>query len=72
MPTFPPRGLALSVWGVAAFFYLAGFYLRVFPAVITTELMRDFHINAGALGTFSAVYFYTYICMQIPTGVLVD
>lgn len=69
---FPPAGLALSVWGVAAFFYLAGFYLRVFPAVITTELMRDFHINAGALGNFSAFYFYAYILMQIPTGVLVD
>jgi sugar phosphate permease len=68
----PPARLALAVWGVAAFFYLAGFYLRVFPAVITTELMRDFRINAGALGNFSAVYFYAYILMQIPTGVLVD
>lgn len=68
----PPGRLALSVWGVAAFFYFAGFYLRVFPAVITTELMRDFHINASALGNFSAVYFYAYILMQVPTGVLVD
>jgi sugar phosphate permease len=69
---FPPLRLALAVWAVAAFFYLAGFYLRVFPAVITVELMRDFRINAGALGNFSAVYFYAYILMQIPTGVLVD
>jgi MFS family permease len=68
----PPARLAVSVWAVAAFFYLAGFYLRVFPAVITTELMRDFHINASALGSFSAVYFYAYILMQVPTGVLVD
>jgi fucose permease len=69
---FPPARLALAVWGIAAFFYLAGFYLRVFPAVITTELMRDFRISASALGNFSAVYFYAYILMQIPTGVLVD
>lgn len=68
----PPGRLSLSVWGVAAFFYFAGFYLRVFPAVITTELMRDFHINASELGNFSAVYFYAYILMQVPTGVLVD
>ena len=60
------------MWTVAAGFYLAAFYLRSSPAVMTTELMRDFHISAGQLGTFSAVYFYAYIAMQIPTGVLVD
>jgi len=53
-------------------FYLAGFYLRVSPAVMTTELMRDFGIGAGELGNFSAAYFYAYVLMQIPTGILVD
>src|SRR5215471_14442138 len=67
----PPR-LAWTIWSVAALFYLAGFYLRTSPAVMTTELMRDFGIAAGQLGQFSAFYFYAYILMQIPTGVLVD
>ena len=57
---------------MAATFYLAAFYLRSSPAVMTTELMRDFGIGASQLGNFSAVYFYAYIAMQIPTGVLVD
>ena len=39
---------------------------------MTTELMRDFGIAASQLGQFSAFYFYAYIAMQIPTGVLVD
>src|SRR3954467_15852516 len=39
---------------------------------MTTELMRDFGIGASQLGQFSAFYFYAYIAMQIPTGVLVD
>jgi len=68
----PPAWLSWSVWGVAATYYLAAFYLRSSPAVMTTELMRDFGINASRLGNFSAVYFYAYIAMQIPTGVLVD
>ena len=69
----PPRPwLSWSVWGVAATFYLAGFYLRTSPAVMTTELMRDFGIAASQLGQFSAFYFYAYILMQIPTGVFVD
>ena len=68
----PSAWLSWSVWGVAAIYYLAAFYLRSSPAVMTTELMRDFGINASQLGNFSAVYFYAYIAMQIPTGVLVD
>jgi nitrate/nitrite transporter NarK len=68
----PPSWLSWTVWGVAGAYYLAGFYLRVSPAVMTTELMRDFSITASELGHLSAVFFYTYVLMQIPTGVLVD
>ena len=68
----PNSAVAWSVWGLAATYYLAAFYLRSSPAVMTTELMRDFGISASQLGNFSAVYFYAYIAMQIPTGVLVD
>ncbi len=39
---------------------------------MTGELMRDFSIGAKELGTLSAFYFYFYVAMQIPTGVLVD
>ncbi|HXB67229.1 MAG TPA: MFS transporter [Candidatus Acidoferrales bacterium] len=68
----PPSWLAWSVWGVAAIFYLTGFYQRVSPAVMTSELMSSFGIGAKDLGNLSAFYFYTYVAMQIPTGVLVD
>jgi MFS family permease len=60
------------VWGIAALFYLTGFYQRVSPAVMTSELMRDFHLGAGSLGSLSAFYFYFYVAMQIPVGVLID
>ena len=52
--------------------YLFGFYQRVAPAVMTTELMNDFNIGGAALGHLSAFYFYSYVAMQIPTGILVD
>jgi len=64
--------VGLFVWGFGALFYLLGFFHRVAPAVITTELMRDFKISAGALGNLSAFYFYSYVAMQIPTGILAD
>jgi len=62
----------LFVWGFGAAFYLLGFFHRVAPAVITGELMRDFQISAAALGNLSAFYFYSYVAMQIPTGILAD
>jgi len=68
----PPLYLSAGVWGLGAALYLIGFYQRVAPAVMTTELMRDFGIGAGALGNLSALYFYSYVAMQIPTGVLLD
>lgn len=71
-PPFPPAWLAWTMWLIPAVFYLFAFYVRVSPAVMTSELMRDFHISAKSLGTLSALYFYAYVLMQIPTGVLVD
>jgi MFS family permease len=68
----PPLRLAWSVWGLGALFYLTGFYQRVAPAVITAELMRDLQISATALGHLSAFYYYAYVAMQIPTGILSD
>jgi MFS family permease len=68
----PPAWRSWLAWAIPAAFYLAAFYLRSAPAVMTSELMRDFHIGAKSLGTLSASYFYAYVAMQIPTGVLVD
>ena len=62
----------LFVWGFGALFFLLSFFHRVAPAVITSELMRDFQISAAALGNLSAFYFYSYVAMQIPTGILAD
>ncbi len=71
-PNFPPLRLAWTVWGLGALLYLIGFYQRVAPAVITTELMSEFALNAAALGQLSALYFYSYVAMQVPTGILAD
>lgn len=68
----PTAWLSWSVWGVGALFYLTVFFLRAAPAVMTTELMRDFGIGAANLGNLSAFYFYFYVAMQIPVGALTN
>src|SRR5258708_38807231 len=68
----PPAALAWLVWGLAAALYLIAFYQRVAPAVITGELSSEFALTAPALGNLSAFYFYSYVPVQIPTGLLAD
>jgi predicted MFS family arabinose efflux permease len=68
----PPGALAWLVWGLAAALYLIAFYQRVAPAVITGELSREFNLSAASLGNLSAFYFYGYVAVQVPTGLLAD
>ena len=70
--TYPPLRLSWMIWGLGAIFYVIGFYQRVAPGVMTVELMSDFGLTAVALGNLSAFYFYSYVAMQIPTGLLAD
>jgi MFS family permease len=67
-----PLALAWAIWGLGALFYLVAFYQRVAPAVITDQLMAEFEIGGAALGNLSAFYFYSYVAMQIPTGIIAD
>jgi MFS family permease len=69
---YPPLSLAWTMWGLGALLYVIAFYQRVAPAVLTHELMSDFGLGAAALGNLSAFYFYSYVAVQIPTGILAD
>ncbi len=68
----PPASLAWLVWGLGAALYLIAFYQRVAPAVLVQELTREFALTGAALGNLSAFYFYSYVAMQIPTGLIAD
>jgi hypothetical protein len=50
----PQLRLSLLIWGLAAAFYLYGFFQRVAPASLALDLMRDFGLTAAALGNLSA------------------
>ena len=41
-------------------------------AVMADQLMADFNIGAASLGNFSSFYYYSYVAVQIPTGILSD
>jgi len=39
---------------------------------MTSDLMHTFNVNGAGLGNLSACYFYAYLLMQIPVGILLD
>lgn len=60
------------VWGVAASFFFCDYFARVAPSVMVDDLMTSFHVTAQGLGSLSGYFYWPYIAMQIPVGLLVD
>lgn len=60
------------VWTIAASFFFYKYLIQVSPSIMTSELMQTFRVNGAGLGNLSAFYFYAYLLMQIPVGILLD
>ena len=60
------------IWTIAASFFFYKYLIQVSPSVMTGDLMQAFHVNGAGLGNLSAFYFYAYLVMQIPVGIMLD
>ncbi len=63
---------AWFIWLLSALFMFYKYTLEVSPSVMTSTLMSTFNISGTALGNLAACYFYAYLLLQIPAGVLLD
>lgn len=64
--------LAWTVCALGAIFYSYEYFLRISPSVMSAELMQHFKISATVFGGVSAFYYYSYVPMQVPVGMLMD
>lgn len=71
-PNYPPAYQSWITLFLGIAFYFSGFFHRMVTAVMADQLMVDFDIGAAALGNFSSFYYYSYVAVQIPTGILAD
>lgn len=65
----------LSAWlicGLGAIYYSYEYFLRISPSVMEPALREHFNLSASGFGLLSAVYYYAYVPLQIPVGVLLD
>lgn len=63
---------AWAIWLLSAFFMFYKYALEVSPSVMNKTLMKAFDISATQLGNLTACYFYAYLILQIPAGILLD
>jgi sugar phosphate permease len=60
------------IWSVMVAAYMVVFFHRLAAGVVRVDLVRDFSLSASAFGSLAAMYFYAYMAMQVPVGMLAD
>lgn len=61
-----------AVWSVMAFAFVIVNFHRYAAGVVKTDLVRDFGITGTTFANLGSMFFYIYVLMQIPSGILVD
>lgn len=59
------------VFGTAALFVLFQMVLQTFPSVMREGLIVDLSLNEAGFGGLSSSFYYPYILLQIPAGIMV-
>jgi len=60
------------IWGCSDFFVLFQFFLQLSSGVMIAKLMQSFGLTAFGAGVLSSAYYYIYITLQAPAGMLMD
>lgn len=63
---------SLIAWGLCTAFFFLEYIIRVSPGVLAQHLMRDLKVNALSLSVLSSSFYYPYVFLQLPAGVIVD
>lgn len=70
MPWSPRR--SKLVFGTAAMFVFFQMVLQTFPSVMREGLVVDLSLNESGFGGLSSSFYYPYILLQVPAGILVS
>lgn len=75
MPINETRKNTIIPWlicGLGALFYSYEYFLRISPSVMESSIRNHFDLSATGFGALSAMYYYAYVPMQLPVGILMD
>lgn len=60
------------LWGLTSLYFFFEWFLRVSPSVLPTFLEKELHTSLMDISTLSVMFYYPYLFMQIPVGIIVD
>lgn len=60
------------ICGLGALFYSYEYILRIAPSAMEHALREHFNLSASGFGHISSIYYYAYVPMQLPVGILLD
>jgi MFS family permease len=63
---------ALGIWMSVTSFVLFQFFLQLSSGAMVKSLMNEFALSAFATGILSSAYYYIYVTLQVPVGMLFD
>ncbi len=63
---------ACSVWATSLLFVFFQFFIQLSSGQIVNGLMKSFELTALGAGFLSSAYYYVYVSLQTPAGILID
>ena len=60
------------MWLLGATLFLIGFFHRIAFGVMAEPLRVEFGLTATTLGALASFYYYSYVTMQVPVGIMAD
>ena len=63
---------AWMIWGVAALFAFYQYMLQTSTGVLVGAMSEDFRMTSLGASLIASAYFYCYIILQVPAGLLLD
>jgi sugar phosphate permease len=67
--------LKLAAWyacSIGALYYAYEYLIRIAPSAMELPLRDHFALSATGFGLLSSMYYYAYVPMQLPVGMLMD
>lgn len=68
----PRTALPWLIWSIGTVFVVFQFLLQLSSGVMVERLMNAFTMSAFAAGLMSGAYYYIYVALQTPAGMLID
>ena len=60
------------IWGILIMNFVVVHFQRMVIGVVREDLVWEFNVSAVTFANIGSVYFYIYMLMQIPSGLLAD